>query len=274
MAINKIDLLIIDPQNDFCDPKGSLFVVNADKDMETLAKFIKRVHPRLNDIHVTLDSHHRSDVAHPLWWKDKNGQHPVIDIPAGKYPVLVTSKDIDAGTWMPTIAPKRTIEYVRELEKRGKFNLVIWPEHCLIGSWGHNVYAPVAEALAEFEKTPGFNVDYVTKGSNPYTEHYSVFRAEVPDQKDPSTQLNSALVDVLQNKTDMIYVAGEALSHCVASSIRDLADAFGDDQYLARMTLLTDCMSNVPGFEKQGDDFVQEMVRRGMKTAKSTDVLK
>jgi len=270
MAITKIDLLIIDPQNDFTEPKGSLFVPNADKDMATLAKFIKRVHPKLNDIHVTLDSHHLSDVAHPLWWKDKNGNPPAPF-------TLISSKDIDAGVWTPAIPGKtyhRSIQYVKDLEKNGKFVLVIWPAHCLIGSWGNNVCNSISEALSEFEKIPGQMVDYVTKGSNPYTEHYSVFRAEVPDPKDPSTQLNTNLVDILQNKTDMIYIGGEALSHCVASSIRDLANAFGDDKYLGKMTLLTDCMSNVPGFEKQGEDFVQEMTSRGMKTALSTELLK
>ena len=36
-------LLIIDPQNDFCDKKGSLFVPGADKDIKRLSKFIETV---------------------------------------------------------------------------------------------------------------------------------------------------------------------------------------------------------------------------------------
>lgn len=32
----KIELLIIDPQNDFCDSNESLYVIGADKDMERL----------------------------------------------------------------------------------------------------------------------------------------------------------------------------------------------------------------------------------------------
>lgn len=30
----KVHLLVIDPQKDFCNPNGSLFVTGADKDMD------------------------------------------------------------------------------------------------------------------------------------------------------------------------------------------------------------------------------------------------
>ena len=33
-------LLIIDPQNDFCNPNGTLFVSGAEEDCERLAEFI------------------------------------------------------------------------------------------------------------------------------------------------------------------------------------------------------------------------------------------
>ena len=36
-----IQLLVIDPQNDFCHPDGSLFVPGADDDVERLAAFVE-----------------------------------------------------------------------------------------------------------------------------------------------------------------------------------------------------------------------------------------
>lgn len=259
---------------DFCEPTGALYVANSEKDMQRLATFIGRVGDKLSDVHVTMDSHRRTDVAHPLWWKDHNGKHP------GPF-TMITPKDMEDGTWTTAIPQlrQRSLEYLRALEKSGKFVLVVWPEHCLIGTPGHNVTKPIADALYQYEQKPGRMVNYVTKGSNPFTEHYSVFRAEVPDPKDPSTQLNAALVQTLQ-EADMVYVGGEAQSHCVAASIRDLADAFGNDDYLKKVTLLLDCMSNVtdpPGttmFTDQGNKFVADMQARGMKVAKSTDVLR
>ena len=66
----KIHLLVIDPQNDFCDPNGSLYVPGAEKDMSRLAKLIDSMRHRLSDIHVTLDSHRKVDISHPIWFKD------------------------------------------------------------------------------------------------------------------------------------------------------------------------------------------------------------
>ena len=68
-----VHLLVIDPQNDFCDPNGSLFVPGADEDMKRLGGFIERVKDKLNDIHVTLDCHRKVDIAHPIWWRDSSG---------------------------------------------------------------------------------------------------------------------------------------------------------------------------------------------------------
>ena len=55
--IEKLELLIIDPQNDFCSPKGSLFVPGADKDSVRLSTMIDRLRKRMDDIHVTLCPH-------------------------------------------------------------------------------------------------------------------------------------------------------------------------------------------------------------------------
>ena len=68
--MQKLHLLLIDPQNDFCDPSGSLHVAGADRDMDRLALMIHRLAGKLSDIHVTLDSHRKVDISHPLWWRD------------------------------------------------------------------------------------------------------------------------------------------------------------------------------------------------------------
>jgi nicotinic acid phosphoribosyltransferase len=62
-----IQLVVIDPQNDFCDlPGAALPVTGANADMERLAKFITRAGKKLEDIHVTLDSHRFIDIAQGL----------------------------------------------------------------------------------------------------------------------------------------------------------------------------------------------------------------
>ncbi len=277
----KTHLLVIDPQNDFCDipvaqlpedPSGanrrlapSLPVAGAHADMERLAQFIQRQGHGLAHIHVTLDSHNPWDIAHPAWWVDTNGYAPPPF-------TVITGADIATGLWRardPHLQ-SRSRRYVEQLEAAQRYALVVWPEHCLVGQWGHNVHAGVAQALGTWGRSQGKVVDYVHKGSNPFTEHYSAVRAEVPDAQDPSTQLNQRLLANFA-QADQLLVAGEALAHCVANTVRDIAEQFGAHK-LHKIVLLTDCSSSVGGFEALGQAFVAEMCARGMQTARSTEV--
>ena len=281
-ASPRVHLLIIDPQNDFCDipvaeqPADPLAVgrklaptlpvAGADQDMKRLAAFIDRAGNKLFDIHVTLDSHNPIDIAHPTWWTNALGQAPAPF-------TVITAKDVAAGLWRSRnpLLQERSRQYVEQLESAQRYALVVWPEHCLIGHWGHNVHAAVAQSLDAWARKKLDVVDYVTKGSNPFTEHYSAVQAEVPDPSDPGTLLNSRLIRTLSD-ADVVIVAGEALSHCVANTVRDIASNFGEDN-IAKLVLLTDCSSSAGGFEQLGADFVAEMRARGMKTARSTDYM-
>ena len=267
MSIKTVHLLAIDPQVDFCDPKGALYVTGAEQDMSRLAAMVRRLWDKLDDIHITLDSHHVVDVAHPVMWKDGKGKHPAPF-------TIIAAADVRDGVWTPTLPglTKRMIAYVQALEKGGRYPLCIWPPHCLIGSAGYALVPELFEAVSIWEREQFGVVDYVSKGSNIYTEHYSAVKAEVPDPEDPTTQLNTRLVQTLQD-ADLVAIAGEAGSHCLANTTRDIADAFGDDSYVKKLVLLKDATSPVPGFEKFQDDFIKEMTARGMQISTTVDFL-
>jgi len=263
----RIDLLIIDPQNDFCKPDGSLCVAGADKDMERLAKMVVRGKDKIDFIRITLDSHHYCHIAHPIWWHDKAGNPP--------NPFTIISYDDVSGdnpkwrTKNPSFA-KRSIEYIKKLQDNGRYPLCIWPPHCLIGSTGHAVFQPLFDALIDWEKMFAV-VDKVVKGTNLFTEHYSAVKADVEDPGDPATRINTDFIKRLQ-EADYIGIAGEALSHCVANTIRDIDKEFGKDQ-TNKFVLLEDACSNVTGFDKFGEDFVKEMKAKGMQIATTKDFL-
>ncbi|MDD5589175.1 MAG: hypothetical protein PHP92_03925 [Candidatus Nanoarchaeia archaeon] len=263
----KVDLLIIDPQVSFCDPKGELYVKGADQDMDRVAKMILRLKDKWNDIHVTLDTHHYVDVAHPIYWKNSRGERPDPF-------TIITVQDVNDGVWTPTQPSlfKRSLEYVKSLAKNGRYPLCIWPPHCLIGSEGHNVFPSVFKSLIEWEKD--FNmVDYVTKGSSPFTEHYSAVRADVPDADDPSTQINTKFIQTLV-EADIVAICGEAGSHCLAHTTKDIVQEFCDDSYVKKLVLLTDGTSPVAGFEKLQEDFITEMTAKGMQLSTTEEFLK
>ncbi|MGH9942980.1 MAG: hypothetical protein ACRD9R_11560 [Pyrinomonadaceae bacterium] len=261
----KVSLLIIDPQVDFCDPqRGALYVPGAEEDMRRLAAMIRRGGDQFDAIHVTLDSHHYVHIAHPVFWRDREGNQPPPF-------TRITLAEVEQGAWTPARSElrERALAYVRRLAENARYELTIWPPHCLIGSPGHNVFPELYAALLKWEQHYAV-VDYVPKGSNLYTEHYSAIQADVPDPEDPSTQLNRGLIDKLES-ADLIAVAGEARTHCLSHTVRDLVNNLSDPAHASRLVLLTDATSDIPGFETCAADFMREMRERGLKFSTTTE---
>lgn len=264
--MNGTHLLIIDPQNDFCDRKGALSVPNADGDMKRLAHFVDRFGDQIDQIHVTLDSHGELDIAHGLFWVDAHGVSPAPF-------TIISQEDFDEGVWRPR-KPEwhdRAGQYLRQLSERGRYDLTIWPPHCIVGSWGHGIFPVLSDSLRDWQRRNLRQVNTIHKGGNMWTEHYSAVKAEVVDPDDPHTQINQPLLDTLGDSgARRVLVAGEALSHCVANTVRDLGAAMPDGD-LHKFVLLRDCTSSVAGLDSLGHDFLQEITPKGMTLAESTE---
>jgi nicotinamidase-related amidase len=267
----RIQLLLIDPQNDFCDLppawcaqdaatgrplQPALPVAGAHADMLRLAGLIREGSRGISGITVTLDSHHRLDIAHPTFWQTRGGD-------AVTPFTSITAAQVRAGDYAPrdAAALPRTLAYLDELERRGRYTLMVWPVHCEIGSWGHNVHPAVKSAYNAWEESQLRMVEKIGKGSNPWTEHYSAIQAEVPDDADPDTQLNMPLIESL-DRADLIVIAGEASSHCVKATTEHVATNLPSRQP-GKIVLITDCMSPVTGFEAQHQAFLDDMAARG-----------
>lgn len=286
------DLLIIDVQNDFCHKQGNLRVPGADSDADRLGAFITKNMRRIDDVHFTLDSHEEMAIFHPVYWIDSNGKHPSPF-------TVIGHKDVMSGKFRPTLAHLAdwAAYYTKTLEDQKSDPLVIWPPHCrightekkpVLGSAGNTVkdpvtgaaltydfcgwaiYESVSSALSQWALTRNRIIDFVVKGANPNTEHYGAVQAEVIDPKDVTTQVNSRFINTM-GIADRIYFAGQALSHCVRKTFEQIAKQFGNDN-IKKFTILIDCCSNVPSFEKNGDTFVNEYRNLGMQVAKSTEV--
>jgi nicotinamidase-related amidase len=95
MGTNKAILLIIDPQVDFCDPKGNLYVGGAEKDVSRATKMINDNINLIERINITLDSHQYVHIAHPVFWVNSKGEHPNIF-------TIINVEDVENGTWRTT----------------------------------------------------------------------------------------------------------------------------------------------------------------------------
>jgi nicotinamidase/pyrazinamidase len=244
-------LLIIDPQNDFCNiPGAALPVAGASADMQRLASFIAK--QTLDGITVTLDSHPSVAVERTTFWITSEGCAPAPF-------TFVTEQDVASGKLVPrdeSLIPQ-VVQMLQQLANGGRQGLVIWPVHCVTGTWGHNIYSALAEQLTQWEFNQQRAVRKVLKGEYPLTEHFGIFEADAPNEAVPSTQFNNALAVELTQGVDTLFIAGEAGSHCVASSVDQLIAYL--NRSLAprpRIVLLSDCMSPVSGFEADQQAFI------------------
>ena len=278
---HRTELLIIDAQNDFCDlPEDyrpvdpltgarqapALPVPGAHADMLRLAALLRAAGPRLDAVTVTLDAHHRFDIAHPSFWRQADGSA----VPPF---TAISAEALRSGAFQPRDAAHapRAQAYLDALQASGRYTLVVWPVHCQIGTWGQGLHADLLAACDDWQEARGRPLQAVFKGSNPWTEHYSALQAEVPDAADADTQLNRTLLARLDG-ADTLLIAGQASSHCVKATVEHLLAHLPSGRP-DRLLLLTDCMSPVAGFEAQAEDFLAAAQAQGVRAMRQADAL-
>jgi nicotinamidase-related amidase len=291
----RVHLLLIDVQKDFCLPEGTLYVAGrsgsgAVDDSRRIAEFVYQNLGALTDITTTLDTHLAYQIFFPSFWLDKADQ-PLTPFRT------ITSDEIAAGEVRPNPAMakwlcggnytwlcRQVLYYCKELERAGKYQLYLWPPHCLLGSDGHALAGVIHEArlFHAFARTSQSHVE--VKGGNPLTENYSVLRPEVLSRFDGAAlaQRNTQFIQTLL-AADAVVIAGQAASHCVKSTIDDLLTeiAAQDPALASKVYLMTDCMSSVTvpdgkggfvaDFTAQADAALQKFADAGMHLVKSTD---
>ncbi len=287
----RIHLLIIDAQRDFGFPEGALFVggrsgAGAMDDHGRLAQFIYRNLHRISHVTCTMDTHLPYQIFHPAAHILADGSHPspmtiisADDYRKGKYlpnPAMASQLNVS-----PVWLRRQFIHYSEELEKKGKYQLTIWPYHCLLGSVGYQLAGVIEEARLFHSFARGAaNVPEI-KGGNPLTEHYSIFKPEVmtlwTGDPIPHVQKNTGLIETLL-KGDMVIITGQAKSHCLAWTIQDfLTEIQAIDPVLAKKVyLLEDCASAVvvPGivdYTDSADAAFKKFADAGMRLVKSTE---
>jgi nicotinamidase/pyrazinamidase len=262
-------LIIIDMQNDFVRPTGTLLVPGAEYDTQRLVEFIYRNAESITAIYATLDSHYPLQIFFGEWWENpQTGEHPA------DYTV-VTYSDVRNGVWRARIDPVWSHRYLSELESRGKKSLMIWPKHTMVGTWGHNLVPALAEAIAWHSAARMTQPTFLTKGDVPHTERYGAFASEVEYPNNPRGGTDTQILDTI-GRYDRTWWAGEAETHCVLESQIQAVNYFANQpDVLARMFFLMDCTSPIT---HPSIDFVG-MARReqarmsglGVRLVKSTD---
>lgn len=254
--------LIIDAQVDFCHPEGALFVPGADEDINRVARLIHQHADQIDHVVVTLDTHQVLDIAHPQFWQNAEGRHPDPF-------TVISAEAVTSGQWVPRFSADKARQYVQDLEASGQFQHLIWPEHCLIGSSGAALHDTLLAALKNWAHQRDRDYRAVQKGLYPLSEHFGVFQAQVPDPAVPETQFNTALAADL-DRFDTIYIMGEAKSHCVANSLKQLLDFA--PAMAEKLVLVTDCMSDVKDMGYLADLIYADAWTKNVRFAEAADI--
>jgi nicotinamidase-related amidase len=284
----RLCLLVVDVQNTFCIPDFELFVAGrsgtgAVDDNRRLCEFVYRNLGTITQIFPSLDTHHAMQVFHAIWLVDEHGNHP-------EPYTLVSAEDVKAGRWRMNTAAAEALgidvdyaerhlaHYTQRLAEGGKYNLTIWPYHAMLGSIGHALVSAVEEAVFFHGIARHSHPDFQVKGNRPLTEHYSMLGPEVTEGPD-GDRLGGKNTELIQKLLtfDVVVVAGQAKSHCMAWTIDDLLEDEAAGEHLAERTyLLEDCTSPVvvPGvvdYTDEADAAFERYRAAGMQVVRSVE---
>jgi len=285
----RICFLPVDVQNTFCIPGFELYVggrsgTGAVDDNRRLSEFIYRNLGMMTGICPTMDTHQAMQIFHSIFLVNDKGEHPLPF-------TLISAEDVKQGVWKfnPLVGYSLGIDeasgqrylmhYTRKLKEGGRYDLTIWPYHAILGGIGYALVSSIEEAIFFHTLARYSQADFQVKGNNPRTENYSVLGPEVLEDAEgrPMAQKNIDLIQKLL-QFDMMIIAGQAKSHCVAWTIDDLlGDILLRDERLAeKVYLLEDCTSPVvvPGvidYTDQANAAFQRFAEAGMHVVRSTD---
>jgi len=275
----RIGLIIVDAQWDFVHPTGTLKVDGSQDDMRRLSEFIYANMEEIGSIYASLDTHHEFQIFSDSWWvyMDNQKEHPA---PFTMIGLNTRGEAVNLENGRQVLAlfdPLWSATYLRELKTKAQKDLMIWPGHCLQGTMGHNLMPSLREALTFHASARLSQIQFLVKGTCPQVEHYGIFAAEVPWPKDPSTGMNTSVLDAIA-QNDLIYVAGEAKSHCVLATMKQLVSYFsGQPDVIRKIRFLMDCTSSVVhplvDFEAIAQAELATMAKLGVQLVTSTDTI-
>ena len=265
----RVLLWLIDVQVDFVfpAPTGRLTVPNALEDTRRTVEFVYNNVHNITQIAASLDTHTPFQIFYPTWWVNDAGEHPQPF-------TVITSDDLAKGVWKPVTEPVWSIKYVQELESVGKKQLMIWPYHCMEGTLGRALVPALSEAIMYHAGARMAQPSYLTKGTIAHTEFYSVVEPEVKYPKHPDGGLNTRFLDMV-GQFDMVYVTGQARSHCVLETMNSTLRYFGNKpEVISKLRFIDDTTSSIPGFEQQTEASIQDFERQGVKLVQAADAIK
>ena len=149
---------------------------------------------------------------------------------------------------------------------------MIWPYHASLGTPGHALVPALSEAIAFHAAAGDVQPTLLLKGSIAQTDIIRCLSSEVKVPGHPQGDLNTEFLDTLAGY-DLLYIAGQAKSHCVLATMRSVMGYFRDrPDIIAKLRFLSDCTSSSKhpaiDFDALANAELTDMARLGMLLSK------
>ena len=101
-------------------------------------------------------------------------------------------------------------------------------------------------------------VQRLVKGQDPMSEMYGIIRPEY----DTKGYMNLEFLNKLE-RFDKVLIAGEAKSHCVLESIKQILEYYETrPEVTEKVYVLEDCMSSISGYEDMANQMFEDFRKR------------
>ncbi len=289
-------LFICDPQIDLIKSdtfRSAIPIEGSEEAMKKIVGVIDRVgfsgNDPLSTITVMREFNRTIDINNPNFWVNAQGKNPL------PY-TIVYHDDVKSGRWIPRdqgvklreLSDKTIMDhclaYTHTVETKHKCPLIIWPENCIDGTRGHNIYPELMGALMQWEREEFAAVNFINKTSSNFVEMHGPLYAEFRLKEDESTRYNQnglALVNEIK-KADVVGFCGNSLSLSVRVTISQLMRVLTKEtkgQYdFSKFHILMDCCS-VMGALHEVDfpaitaTWLDEVQSKGVKLIDSSEFL-
>ncbi len=297
----RLAVLPIDMQNTFIDPLAQLFVAGRSgrgsiDDTRRAGEWVLRNGRVITTIAPTMDTHMRAQIFCRSTYIGPDGKYPppntplqLADFENGKWdinPAICASYGNPNGlAWLKAYV----LHYLRTLSEQGKYNLMVWAYHAMLGGLEHALVPAAHEVFWWHNCLRDAATDFQIKGGNRLSENYSIVRPEIlVDHLGRSiAQRNEKLLKALFEH-DMVVIFGQAKSHCVAWTIQDILETILkiDRKLAEKIYLVEDLTSSVVirdaggeiipflDFTEQGDAAFKRFADAGMHRVQSTVPIK
>lgn len=217
-------LFIVDPQNDFVDAAGSLYVKGAEEAIDNICKLL--CEGGYDRVIVSQDCHQYYHIGHSEFWKELPEPGTEIDI----------TRDLSRGNFTPALCDFETPkDVIRQILEKNARSIRIWPHHCLEGSWGYCFPERLVEALNEWSAQHLRNYEVYQKGKDPFCESFSLLDEYTPDL----------------SGTTVFHICGFCKDICVYETFKAIIEKDVLPNYTEEISVIGDCSL---AYGEDGDD--------------------